>query len=133
MTTPRRVVLDTSVVIDLEQVDLGRFSGARPAVSAVTVAELSYGKDVPDPVERHARNERYNATLNHFEVLAFDLAAAKLYGVLAALVRQSGRNPRPRRMDLQIAATAAANELPLLTRNGADFKGLQEIVEVHSV
>lgn len=133
MTARRRVLLDTSVIIDLENLELGEFEDAEPAVSAVTVAELAFGVDVVDPVERHARNERYHATLNHFDVLPFDVAAAKLYGVLASLVRQSGRNPRPRRMDLQIAATAAANELPLLTRNAMDFQGLQQVLEVVSV
>lgn len=130
MTSPRGMLLDTSIVIDLERLDLGEYADVRAAVSAVTVAELAYGADVSDPVERHARSERYHATINHFEVIPFDLAAAKLYGVLASLVRRSGRNPRPRRMDLQIAATAAASELPLLTRNGVDFEGLQQIVEV---
>lgn len=130
MTSPRGMLLDTSIVIDLERLDLGEYADVRAAVSAVTVAELAYGADVSDPVERHARSERYHATINHFEVIPFDLAAAKLYGVLASLVRRSGRNPRPRRMDLQIAATAAASELPLLTRNGVDFDGLQQIVEV---
>src|SRR6478752_3001159 len=33
--------------------------------------------------------------------------------------RQHGRNPRPRRMDPQIAATAARHGLILLTRNGS--------------
>ncbi|MGH3951473.1 MAG: type II toxin-antitoxin system VapC family toxin [Pseudonocardiaceae bacterium] len=133
MTAPQRTLLDTSVVIDLEQVGLGEFTEARASVSAVTVAELAYGMDVPDPMERLVRSERFQATINHFDVLPFDLAAAKLYGVLAVLVRQAGHNPHPRRMDLQIAATAAAHELPLLTRNGADFAGLHQVVEVISL
>lgn len=133
MTARRRMLLDTSVVIDLERTDLGEFNDARGSVSAVTVAELAYGMDVVDPVERQARGERFHATMNHFEVLPFDLAAAKLYGVLASLVRHGGRNPRPRRMDLQIAATAAAHEMPLLTRNGDDFHGLERVVEVIAV
>jgi predicted nucleic acid-binding protein len=62
--------------------------------------------------------------------LAFDIPAAKIYGTLAALVRRSGRNPRPRRMDLQIAATAAAHRLPLLTKNIVDFAGLERVVDV---
>lgn len=130
---PDRMLLDTSVIIDLERVELGRFTGARGAVSAVTVAELAFGIDTSDPIERRARDERYHATLNHFEVLPFDLPSAKVYGVLASLVRSSGRNPRPRRMDLQIAATAAAYSVPLLTRNGADFEGLERVVEVVAV
>jgi predicted nucleic acid-binding protein len=33
-------------------------------------------------------------------------------------------------MDLQIAATAARHDLALLTRNGADFTGLESAVTV---
>ncbi len=33
-------------------------------------------------------------------------------------------------MDLQIAATAARHGLPLLTRNGRDFAGLESALDV---
>ncbi|MGH3097614.1 MAG: hypothetical protein ACRDMV_16645 [Streptosporangiales bacterium] len=36
----------------------------------------------------------------------------------------------PRRLDLQLAATAARHELALLARNGADFTGLESAVTV---
>ncbi|MET1072188.1 MAG: PIN domain-containing protein [Umezawaea sp.] len=128
-----RILLDTCVVIRLEEIDFGDLVDAEPAISAVTVAELAYGLDVDDPVERAARTERYYAALDEFEVLPFDTAAAKLYGTLAALVRRGGRSPRPRRMDLQIAATAAAHGLPVLTRNVKDFAGLERVVKVIAV
>ena len=128
-----RILLDTCVVIRLEEIDFGDLVDAEPAISAVTVAELAYGLDVDDPVERFARTERYYAALDMFEVLPFDTAAAKIYGTLAALVRRSGRSARPRRMDLQIAATAAANGMPVLTQNFKDFIGLERAVEVVAV
>lgn len=134
MRQPRRLLLDTCAVIDLERIDLGSLGEVvDPAVSAVTIAELGYGIDTTDPVERMVRAERYYGALNQFEVLPFDIRAAKLYGTLAALVRQSGRDPRPRRMDLQIAATAAAHSLPVVTRNSKDFAGLERAVEVIEV
>lgn len=128
-----RILLDTCVVIRLEEIDFGDLADAEPAISAVTVAELAYGLDVDDPVERFARTERYYAALEAFEVLPFDLAAAKIYGTLAALVRRGGRSARPRRMDLQIAATAAANGMPVLTQNLRDFIGLERAVEVIAI
>ncbi|CAL9582952.1 PIN domain-containing protein [Saccharothrix sp. NPDC042600] len=128
-----RVLLDTCVVIRLEDIDFGDLARAEPVISSVTAAELAYGLDVDDPVERFARTERYYAALDRFDVLPFDLAAAKVYGTLAALVRRSGRSPRPRRMDLQIAATAAAHGLPVLTSNVKDFTGLDRVVEVIGV
>lgn len=128
------VLLDTSVVIDYEKIDLGSFQGSTALVSAVTVGELAYGVGTTDdPVKRLTRSERYHAALEAFGVLDFDLAAARQYGLLAALVQQAGRNPRPRRLDLQIAATAAAHGLPLLTRNPDDFKGTERLVEVLAV
>ena len=128
-----RILLDTCVVIRLEEIDFGEFVDAEASISAITVAELAYGLDVDDPVERFARTERYYAALEMFEVLPFDTAAAKIYGTLAALVRRSGRSARPRRMDLQIAATAAANGMPVLTQNFKDFIGLERAVKVVAV
>ncbi|HEY2194696.1 MAG TPA: type II toxin-antitoxin system VapC family toxin [Actinomycetospora sp.] len=130
MTTADRVLLDTSVIIDLENLDLDTAADAGPAVSAVTVAELAFGLDVDDLLERQARTDRFYAVLRDVPVLPFDLAAARLYGTLAATVRRSGRNPRPRRMDLQIAATAGAHSIPLITRNPRDFLGLEELLDV---
>lgn len=128
-----RVMLDTSVIIDMEKIELGDYARAEPLVSAVSIAELAYGLDTDDPVQRKARTDRYYAVLNAMDVLPFDTTAAGQYGLLASLVRRSGRNPPPRRMDLQIAATASANSLPLLTRNPADFIGLDRVVRVISM
>jgi predicted nucleic acid-binding protein len=130
MTAEERVLLDTSVLIDLERLDLSTASDAHPVVSAVTVAELAFGLDVDDLLERQARTDRFYAVLREMPVLPFDLAAARLYGTLASLVRRSGRNPRPRRTDLQIAATAGAHGMPLITRNPTDFVGLGRLVHV---
>jgi predicted nucleic acid-binding protein len=130
MTAEERVLLDTSVLIDLERVDLTTASDAHPVVSAVTVAELAFGLDIDDLLERQARTDRFYAVLREMPVLPFGLAAARLYGTLASLVRRSGRNPRPRRTDLQIAATAGANGMPLITRNPTDFDGLDRLVHV---
>lgn len=130
MKRPQAVVLDTSVIIDLDHMELDDLADIPFSVSAVSVAELAYGLDVDDPVRRRARTDRYYAVLAEFDVLPFDVEAAKVYGVLAGLVRRAGRNPRPRRMDLQIAATASANGLALLTRNPDDFAGLDRVVQV---
>ena len=128
-----RVLLDTSVIIDLERIELGDLATADLAVSAVSIAELGYGLNTDDPVALHTRSERCHAVLEAFEIWPFDLAAAKVYGPLAGLVRMSGRNRRPRRLDLQIAATAVAHSVPLLTRNPRDFGGLGRMLDVIAV
>jgi predicted nucleic acid-binding protein len=124
------ILLDTCVVIRLERYDLGDLASATPFLSAVTIAELAFGLDTDDPVERFARTERFYTARDQFEVVPFDTKAAELYGQMAALVRRMGRSPRPRRMDLQIAATAAAHEMPVLTSNVKDFQGIERLVEV---
>jgi hypothetical protein len=133
VSTVDRVLLDTSAFIDLDVIDLGAFRAARGVLSAVTIAELSYGLDVDDPVERLARTERLERALAELDVLAFDVPVARIYGTLASLVRRNGRNPRPRRLDLQIAATAAAHRMPLMTRNADDFRGMEPLLQVVAV
>lgn len=130
---PDEVLFDTCVLIDPRPGDLGDYADARPVISAVSVAELAYGLDTDDPLQRHVRDDRFRSILAQFPVLPFDVEAAKWYGTVAALVRRSGRDPRPRRRDLQIAATAVARSVPLLTRNPKDFKGLERLLTVIAV
>ena len=106
--------------------DAAGLGPASALVSAVTIAELAFGLDVEDLIERRARTDRFYTVLQELAVLSFDVAAARTYGTLAATVRRGGRNPRPRRMELQIAATAVTHGLPLVTRNPADFAGLED-------
>jgi hypothetical protein len=47
-----------------------------------------------------------------------------------AAVVAAGRKPRRRSVDLMIAATAIAAELPLYTANPGDFAGLDHLVTV---
>lgn len=133
MTTapPRRALLDTSILIDPPTApQLGQHADEL-AVSVITIAELQYGiTAAADPLEQTRRRQRIHAVLDQFDVLPFDISTAEYYGALATLVRQHGRNPRPRRMDLQIAATAARHDLKLLTRNGDDFTGLETAITV---
>jgi predicted nucleic acid-binding protein len=130
-STEQYVLLDTSVLIDAEKLDLSDYESCGFVVSAVTVGELAFGVDTgPDPIARTARLRR---VISDYEILPYGVEEAKLYGVLATLVRAAGRNPRPRRLDLQIAATAAAARLPLLTCNPDDFHGVDQLVDVVAV
>jgi toxin FitB len=133
MTTapPRRALLDTSILIDPPTAPQLSQHADELAVSVITIAELQYGITASaDPLEQIRRRQRIHAVLDQFDVLPFDIPTADYYGALATLVRQHGRNPRPRRMDLQIAATAARHDLALLTRNGDDFTGLETAITV---
>ena len=124
-------MVDTSVVIDLDRLSPDELPG-EIAISAVTLAELAAGPHATvDPAERARRQERLQRTEAALESLPFDAAAARAYGRLFAAVSAAERKGVGRRaLDLLIAATAAAEGLPVYTRNAKDFAGLEEIVEV---
>jgi toxin FitB len=80
-------------------------------------------------VDRAARAERVAAAAD-FEPIPFDAAAAARFGTLATHVVAIGRDPRPRNLDLMIAAVAPVSGLPLYTRNAKDLRGIEAAVEI---
>ena len=128
---PRQGLLDTSVVIDLDQLDPSELP-VEVAVSAVTMAELAAGPHAAsDADERGRRQDRLQRAEAAFDPLPFDSEAARAYGRVYAAVTAAGRKARgARAVDLLIAATACASGLPLYTRNGADFEALEDLVDV---
>jgi predicted nucleic acid-binding protein len=130
-----RGLIDTSVVIDLERIDPSDLP-IEVAVSAVTLAELAAGPHATDdPAERARRQDRLQRAEATFEPLPVDGTVARAYGRVYAAVAAAGRKARGRRaLDLLIAATALAAELPLYTRNPGDFGELDklEVVAVQS-
>jgi predicted nucleic acid-binding protein len=124
-------LLDTSCVIDfpdrLEQL------AEAAAVSTLTIAELAYGIHHDDPLVAAAREARYRRVLSQFDPVPYSAHAAHLYGAIAASVRKTGRNPRPRRIDLMLASVAAELNAALLTRNPGDFAGVEDIAHVIAV
>ncbi|MFD8557541.1 type II toxin-antitoxin system VapC family toxin [Streptosporangium canum] len=126
-------VLDTCTYVDLDLIDPTRLPSI-PEITAITLAELHQGVAMAKSAgTRAARMEKLGAAVTDFEPLPFDGDAAARYGTLVALTIAADRDPRPRRMDLMIAAVASTRGLPLYTRNDADFKGLEGIVTVVSV
>jgi predicted nucleic acid-binding protein len=133
---PRRArgIIDTSVVIDLERIDAAVLP-VEVAICAVTLAELAAGPHAAaDAEERARRQDRLQRAEAAFDPLPLDSDAARAYGRLYAAVVSAGRKARgPRAVDLLIAATACAAQLPLYTRNPGDFGGLESLVEVVAV
>jgi toxin FitB len=126
-------VLDTCAYIDLGVIDPDVLP-EYPELTAVTLAELHQGVAVAkDAATRAARTEVLGAAVSDFEPLPFDGDAAARYGTLVALTISAGRDPRPRRMDLMIAAIASSRGLPLYTRNAQDFKGLDDMLTVRAI
>ena len=131
---PPRGLLDTSVVIELDELDPSQLPW-EVAVSAITMAELAAGPHATtDPDVKGRRQDRLQRAEAAFDPLPFDGDAARAYGRIVATVTAAGRKARgARAVDLLIAATAVAADLPLYTRNGDDFVGLDGLVDIHVV
>ncbi|MBI3928856.1 MAG: type II toxin-antitoxin system VapC family toxin [Armatimonadetes bacterium] len=133
MAEATRGLLDTSVVVDHGLVDPALLP-EESAIAAATLAELAAGPHATsDAQERARRQDRLQWAAATWNALPFDSEAARIYGRVFAATKAAGRSSRSRLADLLIASTAAANDLPLYTRNPADFVGLDQIVTIIAV
>lgn len=128
----QRVLLDTSVLIDYPAAAVAALA-REAAISTITLAELAYGLHTEDPLRNAAREQRYRWICDIFEPIPFGTGAARVYGALCASVRSIGRDPKPRRFDLLIAAVAVDLGIPLITRNESDFRGIHRALTVVAV
>lgn len=121
-------LLDTSTVILLARLEDPSQLPTHPAISAITLAELSVGPLVTDdPAERAARQAHLQQAEADFVPIPFDEAAARAFGRVAAGLRSSGRKRAARAYDALIAAIAIAHDLALYTVNPEDFAGIDEL------
>jgi tRNA(fMet)-specific endonuclease VapC len=124
-------LLDTSYLIDLAREKLlGKGKGtdlldklpesALLYVSTITLAQLSVGEYLAKSQRARARNNELRQWVAAVcEVLPFESNHAEEFGKIAAALHQKGRLiPES---DIQIAATAIAEELVLVTRNHKHF------------
>ena len=133
MTDSSRGLLDTSVIIDHDVID-PKLLPDESAISSVTLAELAacpHATDNSD--ERARRQDRLQWAAATWDPVPFDEEGARAYGRMFAAARAAGQTSRSRFADLLIAATAAANDLPLYTRNPDDFRALQGILKVVAI
>jgi predicted nucleic acid-binding protein len=128
-----RGLLDTSVLVDHDRIDPSRLP-EESAIAAISLAELAAGPHATtDDAERARRQDRLLWVASTWDPLPFDAQAARAYALIFAATRRAGRTSRARLADLLIASTALANDLPVFTRNPADFAGLEDLVRVQVV
>src|SRR4051794_7699397 len=96
------------------------------------MAELAAGPHATvDVDERSRRQDRLQRAEATFDPLPFDTEAARAYGRVFSAVAAAGRKARgASAVDLLIAATALSVKLPLYTRNGDGFRGLDDLLEI---
>jgi predicted nucleic acid-binding protein len=123
---PPRGLIDTSVLIDLERID------RETLPDELAISAGPHATD--DPAERALRQDRLQRAEATFDPMPVDTAVARAFGRIYAAITAKGRKARGRRaLDLLIAATALASDLPIYTRNAEDFEGLAELLDVHPV
>lgn len=97
-----------------------RFEALRPGevgISAVTEAELLHGAYKSQRIEQNlAAVLAFSAQM---QVVPFDQQVTDVYGQLRAELERRGTPIGP--LDFQIAATALAHGLPLVTHNTGEF------------
>lgn len=130
-------LIDTNLWIAIERGSLGAadvhsITSQQPIyLSPVNLAEVRFGIELM----RDARQkQRAMATLRRMRrkpLLRISGETAEVFGVIAAKLKQTGRDADFRVQDLWLAAQAVQRDLTLLTSNGKDFKdvpGLKAVV-----
>lgn len=118
-----RFLLDTNILIAMSKQRPGlahRLEGISAdaiLLSSVVVAEIEYG--IAKSGRRQHNRRVFDALLSGFRVIAFDAAAARLYGPIRAHLEKRGRLIGP--YDLMIAAHAQAIDAVLVTDNTREF------------
>lgn len=124
-------MLDTSVAVALGEIPLDLLP-VNTAISTLTLAELTAGPcAVNDELERARRQDRIQRFESGVNALPFDSNCARAFGLVYAAAGRKARGSRV--VDLMIAATALAHDLPLYTMNPKDLRGLEGLIEVVGV
>ncbi|MDJ0872026.1 MAG: type II toxin-antitoxin system VapC family toxin [Gammaproteobacteria bacterium] len=126
------ILLDTNVVSEVMKVApatavlewLNQQESRFLFLSAITIGEIEYGlRILPVGKRRLDLSERFEQFISKAfaeRVLAYDDAAARIYGDVMGLRKEQGR---PMSVpDGQIAAIARSGDMAIATRNTSDFE-----------
>ncbi|MCI7397856.1 MAG: type II toxin-antitoxin system VapC family toxin [Spirochaetia bacterium] len=122
VSEPTKKIRDENVLVQLES------KSHLCAISSVTWAELIYGIEKLPAGKRRLNLQDY--VINHinslYEKIPFDEHASGIYGKIYYQYEKAGYVPKIH--DLQIAATAMANNMILVTRNVKDFEPINGLM-----
>lgn len=125
-----RLIFDTTVLVDAEQVGLDGLDALvgdddDVAIAAITAAELTVGVELAEGSRRDRRAAFVEAVLAVVTIESYDLDVARVHGQLLAETRRSGRSRGAH--DLIIAATARARGREVISADLDGFEGLPEV------
>lgn len=122
VSEPTKKIPDESVLVQLES------KSHLSAISSITWAELLYGIENLPAGKRRTNVQDF--VINHvnslYEKIPFDEHAAAVYSKILYQQKKAGFVPQIH--DLQIAATAMANSMILVTRNIRNFSHIDELM-----
>jgi len=125
-----KYLLDTNIciyIIKNKYIDivkkLDRVGIDNVAVSSITVAELEYG--ISKSSKPKESEEKLYEFLVPFEILDFNVAAARYYGKLRGELTKNGNLIGS--MDMLIASIALANDLRIVTNNEKEFERIPNL------
>ena len=126
MTQIHGSVIDTNVIIKMlnnDKAAIGILGSIKEVfVSIIVVGELFYG--AYKSTRKSENMALFTATLSAFKILPVDESVAVSYAIIKAdLMKKGIKIPEN---DLWIAATASANNLPLVTFD-SHFNGISQI------
>lgn len=126
-----RGLVDTSVAVEWGAIASAGIS-IEVAISTLTLAELIAGPYAAgDDLTRMRRQNHLRRVKEQAEALPFDSDCAHAWGRIYTAAVRAGRKARgSRAIDLMIAATALAHDLPLYTLNAQDLRSLEGLIEI---
>ena len=121
------IFIDTNIAIALRDNDVGtreriRALGRFPAISIISRIELENGVNIR-PAAANTRRHLLERLLESLRVEMFTAADIRAYG---QIVYDLGHD-RQRTLDRLIAAQAIARDARLITRNGKDFRRIENL------
>ena len=130
-------LIDTSLWIAVERgalaaADIHAITRQEPIyLSPVNLGEMRFGLELLKPGPLKQRAMAMLRRVRRKPQLRITVETGETFGMLAAKLRKSGKDPHVRVNDLWLAAQAVQRDLRLLTSNGKDFAdipGLQMVV-----
>ena len=92
-------------------------------ISTITVAELEYGVSKSSYCNQNrAALRRF---LSPFEIIAFDIRDAEIFGIIRAELERLGKLIGP--YDMQLAAQALTRDLVFVTNNISEFNRIKKL------